>query len=312
VRRHRNTLRLGHLQGNRFVIKVRQTEPQRLSELQHALTLLERGGVPNYFGPQRFGYRGDTWATGRAILRGEIDQAIDLMLGCPADCDYGAIRTARELYGRGEYLAAARAWPAMFHTERRALKALAHSGGKRRRAFGSIDNVTRGFYVSAYQSYLFNRIVAARIDTGLDRLWDGDLAWIHASGRVFRVEDAAAEQPRADDFSISPSGPVFGYRMTEPSGQPAELEAAILADEGLRKVTFREAPLQVKGSRRPLRFQPNNSATRLGADERGAYLEATFQLPRGCYATTLLRELFAGPTIDAGATERNGVENHSA
>ena len=97
---------------------------------------------------------------------------------------------------------AARTWPGMFRDERRALKAMARRRGTRLRAFAAIDKATRRFYVSAYQSYLFNLVVAARVGEGLNRLWEGDLAWLHASGAVFHVDDPVAEQPRADAFEM--------------------------------------------------------------------------------------------------------------
>jgi len=297
--RHGNKLRLGHLKGNAFTIRVRQTEPQRLAQLQDALARLVRVGVPNYFGTQRFGYRGDTWAVGRAIVRRDLQGALDLILGRPTEHDVDATRRARELYDRGEYLQAARAWPALFHTERRALKALAQAGGKHRRGFAAIDRTMRTFYVSAYQSHLFNQVVAARLPTGLGQLWPGDLAWLHASGAVFRVEDVALEQPRADAGDISPTGPLFGYRMTEPCGRPGELEAALLAGEGLSRDAFHAGPLRISGGRRPLRFRPEGAQVSLGADERGPYLELRFVLPRGCYATALLRELFSAAPPEA-------------
>jgi tRNA pseudouridine13 synthase len=308
VTRHRNKLRLGHLQGNRFVIRVRQTEPDRLADLQDALAELTHTGVPNYFGGQRFGYRGDTWAIGQAVLRREAEDAVDLLLGRPAPADYGTIRLAREHYEHGRYAAAARSWPSVFHVERRALKVLLHSGGNRRRALAAVDKVAKRFYVSAYQSHLFNQVVAARLPTGLGHLWPGDLAWLHASGAVFRVQDPAIEQPRADQFDISPTGPLFGYRMTQPDGLPADLETRVLAQDALPPDAFHNPTLRVKGSRRPLRFRPAEAQVSLGADERGAYLELRFVLPRGCYATALLRELFALGAAGAGEGDDEETE----
>jgi tRNA pseudouridine13 synthase len=307
--RHGNKLRLGHLRANTFTIKVRQTEPDRLAELQDGLAELGRRGVPNYFGSQRFGYRGDTWQVGRAIVKGNLEEAVDLILGRPGPADYGDIRKAREAYERGEYEQAARAWPQFFHSERRALKAIAQARGKRRRGFAAIDRNARTFYVSAYQSYLFNQVMVARLPEGLEHLWPGDLAWLHASGAVFRVEDLAREQARADAFDISPTGPLFGYRMTEPTDRPGELEASVLAAEGLSPQAFHQNPLRVKGARRPLRFQPRDAHLALGADERGPYLELRFVLPRGCYATALLRELFRPQTPDGADAESEELED---
>ncbi len=293
---HRNKIRLGHLKGNHFVIRIRQTEPARLAELQDALTKLTQHGVPNYFGIQRFGYRGDTWEVGRAIIRHDAFEAVDLILGRPTDADTGTIRQARIFYEAGKYQEATKLWPRMFHAERQALKALIRAQGKKKRALAAIDRSTRNFYVSAYQSHLFNKVVATRLETGLSKLWPGDLAWLHVNGAVFRVEDLPAEQTRADSFEISPTGPLFGYRMSAPEERPAELEDEIRAAEDLAPEAFRTGSLRVKGGRRPLRFQPLHSKMTLGTDDRGPYLELQFTLPRGCYATSLLRELFTTPS----------------
>ena len=292
VNRHTNKLRLGHLVGNRFEIKVRQTQPERLAELQDGLAKLTRNGVPNYFGQQRFGGRGDAWRSGREVVRGDLPAALDIVLGQPSELDRGNVRKARELYEAGKYPEAAHRWPGMFRDERRALKTLQKTKGNKKRGFLAIDRSLRQFYVSAFQSYMFNRVVAERLRSGLGALWVGDLAYRHDNGAVFLVEDAAVEQPRADAFEISPSGPLFGYRMTEPTGRAAELEAGILEAEGFTREEFRGERSRVKGSRRALRFHPGEAKVSLGADESGPYLELRFVLPRGCYATALLGELF--------------------
>ncbi|GHF34433.1 tRNA pseudouridine13 synthase [Deinococcus metalli] len=70
VTRHTNKLGLGHLRGNRFVIRVRGAEGQadRAREIMAALVAQ---GVPNYFGPQRFGLGGVNAEEGVRVLRGE-------------------------------------------------------------------------------------------------------------------------------------------------------------------------------------------------------------------------------------------------
>jgi tRNA pseudouridine13 synthase len=306
VSRHRNKLRLGHLRANRFQIRVRQTEPNRVAELQDGLAVLVQHGVPNYFGRQRFGGRGDAWQIGQAIIRGKLDEALDIVLGRPSPLDRGNVHRARVLYEKGDFAAASNAWPHLFRDERRALKTLAQSRGNKKRGFLAIDPHLRRFYISAYQSHLFNQIVSLRLPRGLGTLLAGDLAWLHRSGAVFHVEDPAVEQARADAFEISPTGPLFGYRMTTPKGEPAEMEAELLASERLDPSALRSEHLRIKGARRPLRFQPRDASIRLGADARGTYLELRFELSSGCYATSLLRELF----MDADAASDDGaIEN---
>jgi tRNA pseudouridine13 synthase len=67
-KRHSNKLRSGHLAGNRFRIRIRGADPQAASEV---LEQLRHTGVPNYFGPQRFGARGDNPEIGKRLLQGQ-------------------------------------------------------------------------------------------------------------------------------------------------------------------------------------------------------------------------------------------------
>ncbi|WP_034384909.1 tRNA pseudouridine(13) synthase TruD [Deinococcus sp. YIM 77859] len=70
TRRHSNKLGLGHLRGNRFVIRVRNAAGTA-DQAAATLALLRARGVPNYFGPQRFGLRGLNAEEGLKVLRGE-------------------------------------------------------------------------------------------------------------------------------------------------------------------------------------------------------------------------------------------------
>ncbi len=67
--RHRNKLRLGHLAGNAFRILLRGADPR---VVMGGLEALSASGVPNYYGPQRFGARGDNAAQGLAALQGRV------------------------------------------------------------------------------------------------------------------------------------------------------------------------------------------------------------------------------------------------
>lgn len=291
VDRHTNKLRLGHLKGNRFVIRLREVDRGRLADVRGIIEHLSRQGVPNYFGQQRFGTRGDTWQIGRAMLKQDWVEVISVMLGRPSDHDRGEVLKARRLFEEGRYEEAARTWPYPFADARRACVAMARTKGSHKRAFFGIDKALKRLYLSAFQSYLFNKVVAVRLGS-LAQLLAGDLAYRHANGAVFRVTDPAAEQPRADTFEISPSGPLFGYRMTEPTDEPLEIENRVLCETGFAPADFRvPGAHKVKGARRPLRFQPRDAEVSLGEDEHGEYFELRFFLEPGCYATTVLREI---------------------
>ncbi len=72
VSRHTNKLGLGHLRGNRFTVRVRGAAGTA-AQAQTTLDLLGRLGLPNYFGPQRFGLGGLNAEEGLRVLRGESE-----------------------------------------------------------------------------------------------------------------------------------------------------------------------------------------------------------------------------------------------
>jgi tRNA pseudouridine13 synthase len=71
VSRHGNKLRPGHLHGNRFRILVRDARPDAAELLGPLLDRLRHDGLPNFYGPQRFGRDGETLRLGLALLRQE-------------------------------------------------------------------------------------------------------------------------------------------------------------------------------------------------------------------------------------------------
>jgi tRNA pseudouridine13 synthase len=70
VHRHSNKLRPGHLHGNRFRVLIRDARADEAA-LNAVLARLRRHGLPNWYGPQRFGKAGETLHLGLAILHGE-------------------------------------------------------------------------------------------------------------------------------------------------------------------------------------------------------------------------------------------------
>jgi tRNA pseudouridine13 synthase len=294
ISRHTNKLKLGHLAGNRFVIKIRDADKSPDPAARAIVDVLARRGVPNYFGPQRFGARGDNALIGKAVLLGNHEEAIALMLGRPGPLDRGDALRARELFEKGDYAAAADAWPrGTFAQQSRMCRALAKSGGDKRQAWRTADHTLRKLFLSAFQSDLFNRVLARRIELGLlDRLQTGDVAYKHANGACFHVEDAAVEQPRCDAFDISPTGPLFGRRMTPASGEHGELESTVMAGSGVghEELSGRDSG-RLDGARRPLRVPLGEVRVESGEDDHGPSLLLAFALPAGAYATNVIREV---------------------
>jgi tRNA pseudouridine13 synthase len=218
--RHRNKLGIGHLKGNSFTIRIRDPEPGADSNARAILAELERRGLPNYFGPQRFGRFGTNAVDGLRVLRGERVP-----------------------------------------------------GGHR----------LKRFFLSALQSLLFNRLVATRLERGLfDSVVVGDWARKHDTGGTFQVTDAEDGQ-RARRLEISATIPLFGKKVRPSSGLPGQLEEEALAGLGLRWLDFTGR----RGDRRLSRLALREARV---SDEEGC-LRLDFDLPKGSYATSLLREV---------------------
>lgn len=293
--RHTNKLKPGHLAGNRFVVRLRKLAmpvPQAAEVAQEVLSILSRRGVPNYFGPQRFGNHQDNHLLGKAVARNDMAAFADLLLGHPnAELDSPPIFQARTLYEQGRYEEAAKLWPGQLFDQRRSLRILASGKGNPKKVYYTVDKHLKGLFISAYQSDLFNRVLVARMPN-IDKLLLGDMAYLHVNGACFHVEQPEVEQPRCDRFEISPTGPLLGGRTTKLTGPAGEIENPILDGENLNDDDFRQMKhLGARGGRRPLRFQPRNASMTSGKDDWGEYLEFRFELDSGCYATTLIAEI---------------------
>lgn len=234
--RHTNKLGIGHLHGNRFVVRVREVAPGAWLHAEQVLELLGRTGVPNYFGPQRFGRHRGNALDGVKLLRGEVVP-----------------------------------------------------GGHR----------LKRFFLSALQSQLFNQMLKLRIERGVyDRVWTGEWAKRHDTGGTFVVDDELAEIPRAARLEISALLPLFGKKVRISEGQAGLLERDVLTHFGLRWVQFTAR----RGARRFSRVPLSDARVR-PAD--GGY-ELTFSLPKGSFATVVVREVTKTPvdepTLDDDAS----------
>ncbi|MCK9490515.1 MAG: tRNA pseudouridine(13) synthase TruD [Sulfurimonas sp.] len=71
---HNNKIRIGHLKGNRFYIKVKKVNPTSAIKIDEALKNIQKYGMPNFFGYQRFGNDGDNHILGEKLAKGEAKE----------------------------------------------------------------------------------------------------------------------------------------------------------------------------------------------------------------------------------------------
>ena len=218
---HRNKLGLGHLRGNRFKVRAREAREDWQLVAENLLEHLRSVGVPNYFGPQRFGTFNTNIAHGLRLIRGERMR---------------------------------------------------------------IDRRMQRFYQSALQSHLFNQLLKLRMERGLyDSVLSGERAQRHDTGGMFVVDDGERESERARRLEISAALPLFGKKARLSAGDAGALEKRVLSEYGLEYEQFHRIP----GARRISRIRLDDASIE-AAD--GGYVVA-FTLPKGAYATSVMREL---------------------
>src|SRR5690606_31740742 len=131
-------------------------------------------------------HRMDNHRIGRAYLLEDYRLMCDRLLGAPTDPSQ-ADHEARLAYERGDFNAALQLWPRSRNVEHTVARRLA-AGDSPERAVRAVREPMRRFFVTAFQSAVFNDVLARRLrDQTFDRLLDGDLAYKHDNGAVFAV-----------------------------------------------------------------------------------------------------------------------------
>ncbi len=314
--------------GNRFRLMVRGLDRKGSDEMDRRAALLTPAGessllVLNYFGDQRFGSarHGRGWVATR-LLEGDFENALRLAIGTPSRHDVGQTKRFHQLastqWGRWEQLA--RSLPRV--PERRAIEVLAR-GGSFEEAFGALPAFLQALYVEAHQSHLWNEIarrlarrMLAEAGAGLSpiekRARDGTTRLVPAAGPGMLVTPglfgemhfpparAVGEVWREIDL------PTLAPSTTLDPLWRGEAES-VLADEGLtlkglriprvRRPFYGAAmrPLFVRAANVTLSpMEPDDLARPARARKRDSqeFKRAIgFDLPRGAYATVVLRAL---------------------
>ncbi len=310
---HANKLRKGHLAGNRFSIKVREVDMSAAPIAARALAALAKSGVPNRFGDQRFGYTRRNHFIGRGIVLADWQSTLDAIL-LPRQAHESFVDTqddARQWYAKGDLQRALEAFSFHSRTERRVLAALAR-GEQPQKAVGAIERPELEFYLSAFQSAVFNDVLDRRLHAGtLAHLRVGDVAMKHENRAMFLVGEADSTpelDARLARQEVSPTGPMWAAGMMRAAGTTDAEELAALERLGVtpEKLTEFEQrrPNRLAGARRPLRVPLTDPDVEGGIDEHGHYVRLAFDLPRGAFATEVLREIMK-PELAPGGAERS-------
>ncbi|MFT4517745.1 MAG: tRNA pseudouridine13 synthase [Halioglobus sp.] len=151
-----------------------------------------------------------------------------------------------------------------------------------------ITRSKRGLYFSALRSFLFNELLAARVENGdWNKVGQGDVAFLNGTRSFFSCEDVDAQlETRAASGDIHPGLPLWG-RGDSPAGPERVAQQTKILSSCRDICDFLEAS-DLELGWRPTRLLPDDFCWRFCDDDT---LQLEFSLGAGSYATALLGEL---------------------
>jgi tRNA pseudouridine13 synthase len=233
-------VRLGDLQGNKFVIVLRNVNGADQDQIQTAVNAVRSQGFINYYGLQRFGSSDSpTHWVGAALLRGKWDEAIKhIMAPAPNTREDISSALTKFLEG-GDPAATLASLPTHLIAERIILNTLAQQGRNALvNALLAIPRNLRTMYIHAYQSYLWNCAASERVARhGGTAVVVGDLVISRQIMHAFRkskVEGIDNLSSSANLPDVSPLAPVHVVTEEEAENKTYSIEDVVLPLPGSR------------------------------------------------------------------------------
>lgn len=282
------------IRANRFHITLRDLADGDAERGAVAAAGVARDGLPNFFDDQRFGSVGDgDQFVAKCMILGRFEDALKLALTAPYEFDPGEEKrikaTLVEHWGR---------WPeCKQHLPRSHARSLvdylAHHPTDFRGTLARMRPELQGLYLSAYQSHLWNRILAEWL---IQRVPADKLRFLQLRLGELPVPVEWDDGLRAELLSLTIPLPAARSPF-DPNAAWAGAARRVLEREGLSwealKIKGMRKPFFARGERSALVVPAALSAT-ASPDERHAgrsKLELSFELPRGSYATMVVKRL---------------------
>ncbi|MCE8422598.1 MAG: tRNA pseudouridine(13) synthase TruD [Candidatus Methanoperedens sp.] len=309
VGRSNRKISLGDLWGNHFNITIREivsSVDETLVRVKATTEELNKG-VPNFFGVQRFGEnRPVTHVVGEAIVKGNFKDAALIYISRPFPDEAEDIQKARQfVMDTGDFKEGLKMYPMRLQFEKAMMNHLIAHPDDHAGAFRVLSPNLQKMFLHAYQSYIFNLILSKRISYGLsiNEAYDGDIV-------CFKNEMGLPDTSRLQKVTSGNSSginnlikrgrafvtaPLVGYENLFAGGTPGDIEKKIVAELKIDTEGFRvpaRPELASKGLRREItlhfRLEFSVADDEINTGRSKAML--SFSLPKGSYATTILRE----------------------
>ncbi|UCE95207.1 MAG: tRNA pseudouridine(13) synthase TruD [Candidatus Bathyarchaeota archaeon] len=298
--------------GNKFKLTIRNINHtitiirERTSNIAKKLQSL--GGIPNFFGHQRFGTRRPiTHLVGKALAQNNLEKAARIFLAESSPHEHPVSREARlRVMETGDYKEALSNFPRKLLYERLMMSHLVKHPKDFVGAFRRLPKRLRSLFLQAYQSYLFNLFLSQRIlqEIPLNEPQLGDYVvkvdshGLPTNSYTRTTSDKLKDLQRAvKKGEMYVAIPLIGFKQTHSQGMQGEIEQTILEKEGASQNNFYVTSMPEMSAAGELRAaiarmtdfnleKPEEDMLNPGKRKLGI----SFTLYRGCYATVVLRE----------------------
>jgi tRNA pseudouridine13 synthase len=300
------------LLGNQFRVLIgaishtSSVTERRVEKVQSEL--LSLGGVPNFFGHQRFGtIRPITHLVGRSITQGDWKNAALIFLAQPSPHEHPAAREARQhLRDTRNFREALRLFPRYLTYEQMMLTHLTKQPKDFAGAFRKLPLKLRRIFVQAYQSFLFNRFLSQRMRQGIpiNEAQVGDyVVSLEKHGistdefTSVTTQSLSRVNKALNEGKMRVAIPLLGFKQNPSEGIQGEIEQEIIETENVVPRNFYvplmpeiSAPGRLRAILAPMIDLSIEGPTKDSANPPKQEIKLNFTLHRGSYATVLLRE----------------------
>ncbi|MCR8679686.1 MULTISPECIES: tRNA pseudouridine(13) synthase TruD [Campylobacter] len=259
--RHNNKLRIGHLKGNHFFIRLKKVLPSEAQKLKNAINLIDSRGFANYFGYQRFGKFANNYQNAKELLTAMANgDKKNLKKYNPKLRDFLISAYQGELFNR--YLS------------------------KRVEISRFCDSFSIKELAEIYK-FDMDTIKDLKSQKQFFKLIRGEVMGHYPFGKLFLCEDLSCEVEKFIQRDRTSCGLLLGSKAYEASGVAMQIERDIIGTEFIKFMN---------GSRRFNWVWADEM--RYSYNEEEAQFSLSFTLQKGSYATTLLREILGREIFD--------------
>ncbi len=311
IRFLKKPIKLGDLWGNKFDIimrNIKNMEEETLKETtSNFMSQIAEFGFPNYYGLQRFGsIRPNSHLVGKYLFLLDYQKAVEEFLYATYPPEHDIVKVCRtDLKKTQDFQTALQNFPEGLYYERLLIR---HLSKKPNDFMGAIQRLPRplvNLLMSSYQSYLFNCAISVRMNKigNLIQPKTNDIICLLMSENglttPLRYSYTKWKKPHLMKALETDRArilcPILGYETKLTNSHFAKIYSKILKKERFKLEYFKNGKqlrsYDFRGSYRSIIVKPKDLHIASNRDKHKSTLRINFSLPKGTYATMLLREL---------------------